>query len=1092
MTIYVPFYLLAESSTEVIQRNQEIASHLASSEKKINRMQPDHYADAWSYAEKETIRFKRENVSRLEGNCKVIDKVVLALERAINYHQSDHIADARNTLKSLFQILENIQPQDLEVPNEYDWPWEVLVHGKELFLEDGVSCSIKHGTLLLDSSVCGQKYLEEKSTSSPIKHGSHRNDDLIHVEQFYSSVLNVMGAFALVISEFAIAKNTFELLFALHRRLAATSSPLQDLGAAYNNKGCISLIMGDLCQADDEFKNALKHLKSRKFGQPDILSMDTKRIAVNSNISRLHLLSRNFYEALEQQEQLVNDCRGREIKEIPFQTVLTVMNNQAVLHTTLGNFNKAEHGLRWLIDYCNKVMRDDCDRLVNFVELHLSEVLLLHGNSKEAEEEFSLERLSSTSFVDLVDMFGGLYMNVRIEAFEKLVEICVRRGKIRIAEELLNKTVKIIRTVFGPDHLNVASLLYKQGTILSLIGEVSSAAEKFKLSADILQKIFGLRNPLLLKCYMALGELSSRLNHTEKSHLYFQRATESMEVLYQVSFVSELSRTYMEITKTPRKFQRGWVFDGRIEGLVAEHGQALAILLLQDSNHHLRRCRTNRKQLFPTERMRSQRSDSLIMISLKYTRDFLQTGQKLLRQGLKEDAVAFFKQAGAHSEVHHFTQDHLNVDLARLYSVLVKKHSEILGNHRDLNDFLGELSEDMEEKSKESSIKQTTGDAATMEFDYQFNLKLRLIFLIMLSIELKLIDTAFAAYDLYCKLSPNDNEFFFLLNDGVQVYASKTLITCNGETVVQDILISSGIGLNESDAECPPLDEPLFRSLYYKKNTPTNAFLVTSSFPVSLDIDDLHSLEKKTSLAVQECFQMKCLKTETKGSKTQVVVDLTSTTTTCGYYDILSTGSRIELLPLCLSEDPHAGVFHKGTIFEINNAMYQRITLVTFEDEETSCFIFTKTALRLLQQGNAEKVSTMALPSDSLSLMVLHPVKERMTLSRSEKCITQKIQFVTTETTVSGLEGWNGPQQASLRELGETLCPQSLPDAFSWQGIDQMVEKYQVPCQKRIYSKETLDNSVAHCRSNASLMRECPPTERSSQVYSDRNVSDFT
>ena len=1009
-----------ESYAEEVRSDQEIVSPLA-------------------FTKKNSHRIQSEGLISVQKQNETVDAVVRKLEKAIDCHQSDCIVLARQSLKVLVDAMSSVPPKDLKFPTRHGW--EVLNRGKKLFLEEGVSCSIKHGTLLLDSS----------------EHGG----------QFFFGLLNVVGAFALLISELEIAKEIFDLLFNLHRT-SATTSRSQELGAACNNKACMFMIMGDLREAEGAFKTSLRH-----FNHLDSSSNETRVIAVKSNISRLHLISRNFLEALEQQEQLVNKCKATKMKEIPyaFQTVFTIMNNQAVLHTTLGTFNKAEHGLKWLISYCNEMERKDCDHLVNFVYLHLSEVLLLHGKSKEAEEGFSLEELSSKSFEDLVDMFGGLYMNVRIEAFEKLVEVFIRRGKIRIALELLQKAVKIIKEVFGPDHLNVASLLYKQGMILSLTGDVSSAAEKFKFSADILQTIFGLKNPLLLKCYMSLGELTSTLKHTEESHLYFQRATESIEALYQVSFVSELSITYMEITKTSRKFRRSGMLKGRIEGLVAEHGQAFAILLLQDNNRHLKRCRTYGKQLLTTER--SQCSDSMVIISLKYTRDFLQTGQKLLRQGMKNEAIAFFEQAGAHSEVHNLTQGNPNVDLARLHNILIKKHSEALGDDRDLNNFLNQLSKDMEEKEKESSVKQTTDVAATMEFDYQFSFKLLLMFLILLSIELKMIDTTFAAYDLYSKLSQNDNEFFFLVNEGIQVYASKTFITCNGETAVQDILISSGIGLNESDTECPALDEQLFRSLCYKKNAPTNAFLVTSSIPVSLDIDDLHSIEEKTSLAVQECFQMKCFETETKGSTTQLVVDLTSTMATCGYNDILSTGSRIELLPLCLSEDPNAGVFHKGTIFEINNAMYQKITRVTFEDEQTSCFIFNKTALRLLQQGNSENVSTMALPSHSLSLMVFHPVKARLTLSRSEKWITQKIQFVTTETT----------------ELGEKSCPHSVPDAFSWQGIDQMVEKYQVPCKKRIYSKEPLDNSVAHCKSNASLMREWPPTVRSSEVYSEGHVS---
>ena len=152
----------------------------------------------------------------------------------------------------------------------------------------------------------------------------------------------------------------------------------------------------------------------------------------------------------------------------------------------------------------------------------------------------------------------------------------------------------------------------------------------------------------------------------------------------------------MRITKTSRNFRRSGMFECRIEGLVPEHRQALAILFLQNSNRQLRRCRTNGKQVLTTERVGSQRSDSMAITSLKYTRDFLQTGQKLLRQGMRLEPVAFFKQAGEHCKVHHLTQVHPNVDLARLHNVLIKKHSEALEDERDLNNFLKKLTKDVD------------------------------------------------------------------------------------------------------------------------------------------------------------------------------------------------------------------------------------------------------------------------------------------------------------------------------------------------------------------------------------------------------------
>lgn len=993
-------------------------------------------------------------------NGKVSDKIVLALERAINYHQIDQIADARNALRSLFVVLLNIQLQDLEVPNEDGWLWEVLAWGKELFLEGGVSCSIKHGTLLLDSSYVGQKYLQEKIRSSPINQVSSPNDSSIRVEEFYLSVLNVLGAFALLISELEIAHETFELLVDFHHQLATSNSPLQDLGAAYNNKGCISLVKGDFCLATEEFKKSLSYVESRKLRQLERLSTDTESVAVYSNISRLHLISRNFNEALELQEQLENDCEAREINELPFQTIFMMMNNRVVLYTSLGNFNKAEKALRRLKSYCNRMEREDCNSLLNFVRLHLSEALLLQGKTREAEEEFSLKKLSCTSFTDLVDMFGSLYMNVRIEALEKLAEVFVRGGQIQIALSLLEKTVEIIETSFGSDHLNLASLLFKQGSILSLTGDLISAAGKFKSSADILQMIFGQRNPLLIKCYMSLGELKSRLEHKEESHLYFQRAVKSLEVLYHVSFENELSTTYMEITKKLKKSSRSEVSEMMIEGLVAEHGQALAVLLRENNPQEetLRRSKTGKK-LVSGERLRNECLDSKIMISQKYAIDFLQTGQKLLRQGMKEEAAAFFEQAGAHCEDHRSKEGHLNAELVRMHSLLLQKHSGELTADQDVNNTLEELSKEIEENEKWSKVKETTREVTTAEFDHQFNLKLFLIFLIMMSIELKEINTTFAAYDLYTKLSPYETEFHFLLNDGIQVFASKTLVTCNGKTAFQDVLVSSTIGPDESIAECPTPEEQVFRSLSYKTNTSSNGFLAACSSPVILDIDELLVLKRSVSLAFKECFQLKRFESEHEDVGTQIIVDLTSTTM-YGHCSITSYGSRIELLPLCLTEEFQVGISQEQSIFEIQTSMWQDTKCMIFADEQTSSYMFKTTVLNLLQECRSDKTLTLAIHSHSISVAIRQPVKARLTLSHDKRSIKQRIKFVATATakktaTALGIKG------CDTQKYFEASCPKSVADVSSWPGIDTSAKKYQVAYQSGIHLEDPLDDPVA-------------------------------
>ena len=976
----------------------------------------------------------------------ISDTAVRKLDEAIVYHLSNKIVSAREIVKDLFKILSINQAHCFETPTKYGL--QILNRGRQLFLEEGVSCSIKHGTLLLDSSTSGA--------------------------QFYAGLLNVLAAFSLLISEFEIVQRTFDLLLQLHLQ-SNTTSRLQDLGAAYNNKGCVHLIMGDFQEAEQAFKTSLEN-----FCLSESFLAETKVFAVNSNISRLNLISRNYPQALDQQEKLVKICQATEMKGMPypFEVVFTVMNNQAVLHTTLNAFNEAENALRWLISYCKDVDKQDSLYLVTFLRLHLSEVLLLHGKPEDADEVFSIETLNSLE--DVVNRFGNLYMNVRIEALEKLLTVYICKGKIKTALELLQTTVKILKTVFGEDHFNVASLLYKQGKLLSIIGEFRSAAEKFESSSNILQQIFGVKNPLLLKCYLYLGDVTSILGRKEESYVYYQRATETIEAIFQVSFVEELSIKYMEVIQGYQTFQRQRVTEHGIEGLVAEYGYVLATLLNHECNRHLRKCRAYEETVTAMKTARPC-SKSRSTLSLKYSLDFFQSGRKLLRHGMIEEAVVFFQQADMHCGAH-VIKGHPDVSVLRLHNIFLRRklniHDTLEPDH-NLKNFLKALGKAVEERSSKSTVEETSGVAQMMEFDHKQDLKPVIISLLLFCIELKMIETTFEAYDLYCKLFQNETDSPLLLLDGIQVYASRTVVTCNGKTALQDILISSEIGQKDSDLEGDSAEKRLFRSLACMENAPRNAFLVASKSPVFLDIDYLHALKEKISLAVQECFQRTCFEAEDKSRATQVIVDLTPSAT-CGLQDILSTGSRISLLPLCLSGLPNNGIPQKETTFEIETSMRQKITRMNFDDEQTSCFMFKKVALQLLQQSDPGRISSIALPSQSFSLTVLHPTKARLIILRSEKLITKKIQFVTTRTTLTGVVDSNSALQASVS------------DALSWTEIRQTVEKYRVPCREKTSSEVSLDQSVTLCETNRPSNHGWKWTHGWSQVCKGETVSKFT
>ena len=1068
----------------VLQWENDIISHIFS----IVEIAAFYKIEQTSETLKEASRLTqmKEGINRIPpqlypitDNQKKADEAVKILDDAMNFHQSDYIAKARNNLKDLVILLKELGARNFNSPTRYGW--QVVNRGNELFFESGVSCSVKHGTIILDSSNAGA--------------------------QFYVNLLNILGAFAMETSEFETAKETFSFILTELHGKSDTTSHLRDLGAAYNNAGCLSLILGDFNQANNDFKNSLKHFKHCERQQQLHLSVNAMAIAVKSNISRLHLMSRHFAKGLQGQDELVKNCKTEKDK-LPFQTLFMVMQNQAVLYSTLGLFRKAEIELKWLISNLRSMKREESDLLLNFVSLQLCEVLLLRGELEEADKVFALDALTSASVDELMPMFGGLHINVRMETFEKIVDVFVQSGKMKSACELMDKGLNIVRNVFGPDHFNVASLLYKEGSILKLMGDVSGSMKKLQDSAEILREIFGERHPLLITCYMSLGDVAFQLNLIDKSHLYFQRAMENVEDIHQVSFPNQLSMKYFKITRNSKNILSG-MFQGRkesmieeqrIEGLVAEYGQALAVLLsrLNVTERHVhssRIPRTKGKHPLLGKGGNGQCSESIVIISQKCVRDLLQSGEKLLRHGMTREAVAFFQKASRYCQAHLVARAHPNASLARLFGVISQARLGNQGRQKKSHALKGYLDEATEIVAntgiEDGGLEMSSGDTEMLTFDSHFNLKLMLIFLILLSIQFKLYDITFAAYALYATISPNDGKFLLTLNHGLQVYASRMPITCNGATAVQDVIISTAIGGKENELECHISGKPLFKSLAYQRNVPSNSFLATFNVPFFLDIEDVKILEEKILRSFEEYLQIKTFESDDNAA-IHIFVDLTSTS--FDDQDILQTGSRIELLPLCLCEegfieDKPNKERNVSVIFPV---MCQKTKCMTFADEPTSCFMFSRIGLWLVQECNSGKISTLTVQNQCIVFTVFDPVRARVTLWYEGKSIKEKVQLV--RITEGDHFSDENEQKNSFFEdsaHNSSSCSTALERFFA-PAVLTWANTREVRCEINVVGQQCSNSDepqVDSCRPHGTLWSGVQPTKRFSQISSEGNVS---
>ena len=965
----------------------------------------------------------------ISGSRNVCEIFVGKLDKALNFRQSEYISEARNEVRELFDLIKREDARDFRKPTRYCL--EVVSRGNDLFFDNSVSFSLKHGLLVLDSSNGGAL--------------------------FYASLLNVLGVLALEISEFHIAKKIFSILVAFHSTSDATSR-LRDLAAAFNNRGCLSLIVGEFNHAKSDFDNSVRHLNYEKHKRQCFSWTESLIIGVHNNVCCLNFMSRNFTKCIEKQNELLNLCKSKA-PELPMQTVFMVLHNQAKTNIALGSMARAEVELKWLNSYCKALpKRERHDLLLDFVSLQLCEVLLLSGKPAEANNVYPFERLTSECILELMPRFGGIYFDLMIETFEKRIDVLVEFGKRKNALECLQKQIILVKEHFGAKHFFVSSLLYKEGCTLKLEGKLSDAWEKFKCSSEILRDLFGEKHPLLIKCYMSLGAVSLRLGRESESHLSFQRAMENVEVIYQVSFPNQLSIRYIEMTSNPKRkpfgmFQKRDVEEQMIDGLVAEHGLALAVLssrLNSKKKQSLSEKTKKGEKPLPRKAAKATLSEIVSIVSQKNARDLLLSGQTFLRLGMKNEAGAFFQLAGELCQTNHLVQGQSFPPLVSLFNFI--SHTNFANQNKvkensDLIRFLEELKADAVNSANENDAESKTEAKEKLNFDSQMDLKLVLILLILFSVQLQLHDAIFAAYDLYASLFANDGWFFLSANDELQVYSSRTSVTCNGKTAVQHVLFSTAIGDSGSELESSIPRNSVFRNIVYRKGMPTYSLLAIQSSDAIPDVDDIKQVEQATLRSFQEYLEIKCLDEE--GEATQFIVDLSVISEKTSFL----TERRVELLPLCLSEEKKKAEIpsERSNVHSIVPFLCEKTAWLTFADEPTSCFMFGKIALWLLQECKWKKMSSLKVQNQCLVLTVVLPVKAKITLWYGNSFIKQRVQIIFTD---------DGEQQ-----LGGTGQKGSV---FNSEGYDSVIEEFFTPVI--IHHWTSTRNGV---REGTAITREC-------------------
>ena len=139
--------------------------------------------------------------------------------------------------------------------------------------------------------------------------------------------------------------------------------------------------------------------------------------------------------------------------------------------------------------------------------------------------------LTLAELIELLDVKANFPPDFFIKTAETIVDICVHQGNQDLAWKFLVYLLKLCRERCGESHphATIATILLKQGLVLSNMGKVEQSRQCLTDASQIFTIAFGAVHPNVLKCNVStsLARLEPREGFQEKSLLHCQRVLEN-------------------------------------------------------------------------------------------------------------------------------------------------------------------------------------------------------------------------------------------------------------------------------------------------------------------------------------------------------------------------------------------------------------------------------------------------------------------------------------------------------------------------------------------------------------------------------------
>ena len=831
--------------------------------------------------------------------------------------------------------------------------------------------------------------------------------------------LNACGVLALKMYSLTISVAAFEQSVS---HIDGTDEEVLNisLGVVHNNLGCLYICKGCFKNAKESLEIALNKFKRLKNSTNDH-EVEEHIVTVRNNLRLVHQAQRDHIA-----DQQVRSELFPMLCQVPLPpgVIAAVKFNEACTSLENRNSRKALKEFEMLKSFCEAEL-NQMEELSKCVSWKICLVHLLLGNSSKASAIIDTKALTLAELKERLDVKANFPLDFFMTAVETIVDICVHQGNQDLACKFLVYLVKLCRERCGASHPTVATILLKQGLVLSNKGKVEKSRQCLTDALQIFTITFGAVHPDVLKCNVSLARLESREGFQEKSLLHCQRVLENVEEICQVSLVNQLKEPFMS------KFERKEIStpetvheeDLKLESLASEFGVEIASVLFQYQPSDLGDTTVS---AFESHNFASFRTSPAYLdeICAKLSFNFLKAGLGLFNLGMVAQSAVFLLLSCTYTNMFHNYSNCSDAILVQAIFVLCHLKAikaQIVPKAQLLRNKFQVLKTYIEGRGKQQDGPERKG----LFFQENVNLKVSLVLFLRSFVEREMFDMIDVIHGLFLKLQDSHSQGMtqVVLVEELQFAFFSSTLDCLGRFVVHDMIFSTPLGRTyktqipqelRTPAACQNLKGQtslhtyevipqerevgtIFRALALKRDRSRFEqffrFLVDCPISYGVDTAALKEVNAWSERSVQDTLLQLLLKNQNQDIAKQYFIELEHLNSL--ERENSSLVGDFSLSPLILlAADEGVKSRMQPLVITASEKTCKEIVVFTFLDKPTSKFLFRRLLKKVLTDlEKLGEITDVEIVDDHLVLIIKRPSTGQIVVWCEEDSIKIKIQL---------------------------------------------------------------------------------------------------